>query len=61
MFIRTPRLEIYTDRIRNNARAVIDLCHAHGAQVAVVTKVMSAHPAVLHALANGGDCRFAHS
>lgn len=54
MFIRTPRLEMFTDRIENNARAVVELCHAHGAQVACVTKVMSAHPAVLHALANGG-------
>jgi len=61
MFIRTPRLEIYTDRIRNNARAVIDLCHAHGAQVAVVTKVMSAHPALLHALASGGADMIADS
>lgn len=61
MFIRTPRLEMYTDRIENNARAVVELCHAHGAQVACVTKVMSAHPAVLHALANGGADMIADS
>lgn len=54
MYIRTPRLEIYTDRIETNARAVIDLCRVHGAQVACVTKVMSAHPAILQALESAG-------
>lgn len=61
MFIRTPRLEIYTDRIETNARAVINLCRAHGAQVACVTKVMSAHPAILHALENAGADMIADS
>ena len=51
MYIRTPRLEIYTNRIKVNAQAVIDLCRRHGAQVACVTKVMGAHPALLQALA----------
>jgi predicted amino acid racemase len=50
MLIPTPRLEIYPDRIEANARAVIKLCRAHGAQVAGVTKVVSAHPAVVRAL-----------
>jgi predicted amino acid racemase len=54
MFIRTPRLEIYPDRIAQNARAVIALCHEHGAQVAAVTKVVCAHPAVVNALVAGG-------
>ncbi len=61
MFIRTPRLEIYTDRIETNARAVIELCRAHGAQVACVTKVMSAHPAILHALERAGADMIADS
>lgn len=61
MFIRTPRLEIYTDRIENNAREVIKMCRAHGAQVACVTKVMSAHPAILHALENAGADMIADS
>ena len=61
MYIRTPRLEIYTDRIETNARAVIALCRAHGAQVACVTKVMSAHPAILHALENAGADMIADS
>jgi ornithine racemase len=56
MYIRTPRLEIYTDRIETNARAVIAVCREHGAEVACVTKVMGAHPAILHALdAAGAD------
>ncbi|MCU0488841.1 MAG: alanine/ornithine racemase family PLP-dependent enzyme [Anaerolineales bacterium] len=61
MFIRTPRLEIYTDRIETNARAVIELCRAHGAQVACVTKVMSAHPSILHALERAGADMIADS
>jgi len=61
MLIRTPRLEIYTDRIETNARAVINLCRAHGAQVACVTKVMSAHPAILHALEAAGADMIADS
>lgn len=61
MFVRTPRLEIYTDRIETNARAVIGLCKAHGAQVACVTKVMSAHPAILHALGRAGADMIADS
>jgi predicted amino acid racemase len=61
MYIRTPRLEIYTDRIETNARAVIDLCQAHGVQVACVTKVMGAHPAILHALKAAGAGMIADS
>ena len=54
MFIRTPRLEIHVDRIETNARCIIELCRAHGVQVACVTKVMGSHPALLHALENAG-------
>lgn len=61
MYTCTPRLEIYPERIEENARAVIQLCHDHGAQVACVTKVMSAHPAVLEALRKGGADMLADS
>jgi predicted amino acid racemase len=61
MYYRTPRLEIYPDRIRANARSVVDSCHAHGAQVACVTKVTCAHPAVVHALELGGADMIADS
>jgi predicted amino acid racemase len=54
MYIGTPRIEIYADRIEMNARAIISLCRAHGIQVACVTKVMSAHPALLRALEAAG-------
>jgi predicted amino acid racemase len=54
MFIRTPRLEIYVDRIETNARSVIELCRGHGIEVACVTKVMGSHPAILHALEEAG-------
>ena len=58
---RTPRLEIFPDRIKANATAVVNLCHAHQAQVACVTKVTSAHPAVVHALEAGGADMMADS
>jgi predicted amino acid racemase len=54
MFIRTPRLEIFVDRIETNARCIIELCRQHGVQVACVTKVMGSHPALLHALEHAG-------
>ncbi len=50
----TPRLEIFPQRIEENARSVIDLCHANGIKVACVTKVACAHPAVVHALESAG-------
>jgi predicted amino acid racemase len=61
MYSRTPRLEIYPDRIRANARSVTSLCHSHGATVACVTKVAAAHPAVVHALESGGADMIADS
>jgi len=61
MSIRTPRLEIFPERILENARSVISLCRAHGAQVACVTKVTSAHPAVAQALAEAGPDQLADS
>ena len=52
----TPRLEIYVNRIESNAHSVIGLCKAHRALVACVSKVLCAHPAILHAfLAAGAD------
>jgi predicted amino acid racemase len=61
MKLQTPRLEIYPDRIEANARAVIAQCRAHGAQVACVTKVLAAHPAVVQALARAGADMLADS
>lgn len=57
----TPRLEIYPARIHANARAVIELCHDHGAQVAGVTKVTCAHPEVARALIAAGADSLADS
>lgn len=42
----TPRLEIFPDRIAENVRYILGLCHEHGAQVACVSKVLRAHPAI---------------
>lgn len=57
----TPRLEIYPRRIAENARSVITLCHQHGIQVACVTKVLCAHPAILPALVDSGADMLADS
>lgn len=59
--MKTPRLEIYPRRITANAQSVIGLCRAHGAQVACVSKVTAAHPAVLRALHAGGADALADS
>jgi predicted amino acid racemase len=50
----TPRLEIFPQRIEENARSIIDLCHANGIKVACVTKAACAHPAVVRALESAG-------
>lgn len=57
----TPRLEIYPDRIAENVRYILELCHAHGAQVACVSKVMCAHPALLQVFADCGADMLADS
>ncbi len=54
MSLPTPRLEIHPKRIEQNARAVLALCHQHNIQVAGVTKVACAHPAVVSALVHSG-------
>ncbi|MCP5195669.1 MAG: alanine/ornithine racemase family PLP-dependent enzyme [Gammaproteobacteria bacterium] len=58
---RTPRLEIYTGRIRSNAGAILELCFQHGVEVACVTKVVRAHPAVVCALLEAGATMLADS
>ncbi len=56
MLPHTPRLEIYPERIAENVRNVLEMCHAHSAQVACVSKVMCAHPALLRTFVeNGAD------
>jgi len=57
----TPRLELYTDRIAENARAIIHLCHNNGISVACVGKVVCAHPAVMRALEESGADMLADS
>lgn len=61
MAAETPRLEIYTDRIAQNAEAVVRQCAEHGVGVAAVTKVLQAHPAVLEAFKGSGATMLADS
>ncbi len=57
----TPRLEIYPSRVADNARAVLQLCHSHGIQVACVGKVVCAHPDVMRTLEDCGADMLADS
>jgi predicted amino acid racemase len=61
MYSQTPRLEIFTRKIEENARVIIDRIHASGATVACVTKVACANPAVAKALRAGGADMIADS
>jgi len=57
----TPRLEINTQRIAENAREIIQRCHASHIQVACVGKVVCAQPEVILALEDGGADMLADS
>lgn len=50
----TPFLEIYPERIKANARAIAELCHSNGIQLAAVTKVTAAHDVVARSLELAG-------
>ena len=52
--INTPRLEIYTSRIVENTKYIINNCHSHGIKVAFVTKVLCGEPKIARAVLNAG-------
>jgi len=54
-------LEIYPERIKQNAQSVVAMCHEHGAKVACVSKVLCAEPAVLQAFVEAGADMIADS
>lgn len=45
-----PRLEINTNKLRENGVLILDRCRARGIDVTVVTKVTCAHPVVVRTL-----------
>ncbi len=57
----TPRLEIYTSRLADNARSILQLCHSKGIQVVCVGKVVCAHPEVMRTLEDCGADMLADS
>ncbi len=57
----TPRLEIHPNRIAENAREIIDLCHSHDIQIACVGKVVCAHSDVMRTLEECGADMLADS
>ncbi len=40
----TPRLELYPQRVKENASYIFDICKKHGVEVTAVSKVVCAHP-----------------
>lgn len=61
MDVRTPRIEIFPQRIKQNAQSVLATCHSHAAQVACVSKVLCAEPSVLQAFVDAGADMIADS
>ena len=55
------RIEVDCTRIQRNAQAVVDLCSAHGIEVAGVTKACCGHPEVARAMLAGGVALLAES
>ncbi|NLM17929.1 MAG: alanine/ornithine racemase family PLP-dependent enzyme [Candidatus Riflebacteria bacterium] len=57
----TPRLEIYPERIKENTSAILKQCKDKNVDVAFVTKVAMAHPAVARAMRDAGADMLADS
>lgn len=57
----TPRLEIYPERITENAAVVLAQCQERGVEVSAVTKVVCAHESVVRALLDAGATLLADS
>jgi len=58
---KTPRLEIFPSRIVKNTKEILKQCAEKKVDVICVTKVTSAHPAVVQALLEGGAAMLADS
>lgn len=50
----SPYVTIDLDKIEHNARTIVELCRAHGIEVAGVTKGTCGHPEVARAMLRGG-------
>ncbi len=61
MFETSPRLEIYLERIKQNAQSVAKLCHDNGIQIAMVTKVLRGNPEVARVFIEAGADMIADS
>lgn len=49
-----PYVAINVEKIEHNARAIVELCRAHGLAVVGVTKCTCGHPEIAKAMARGG-------
>ena len=61
MFETSPRLEIYLERIKQNAQSVAKLCHENGIQLAMVSKVLRGNPEVARVFLEAGADMIADS
>ena len=50
-----PKLIIHTDRLLHNMQTLVNAAHAQGVQLALVSKVVCAHPAVIDCI-NASGC-----
>jgi predicted amino acid racemase len=55
------RIEVDSEHIRRNAQAIVQVCAAHGVDVAGVTKACCGHPDVARAMLAGGVTTLADS
>ncbi|AJY74847.1 alanine/ornithine racemase family PLP-dependent enzyme [Paenibacillus beijingensis] len=55
------RLVIDLKKIGHNAKTIVELCSRYGINVVGVTKVVCAHPKIVHVLENSGIRKFADS
>ena len=49
-----PKLILHTDRILHNMRLLVEKAHAQGVQLALVSKVVCAHPTVIRCINESG-------
>ena len=51
---RNPKLIIHTEKLLHNMRTLVSAAHAQGVQLALVSKVVCAHPAVIDCINKSG-------
>ncbi len=58
---RNPKLIIHTDKLLHNMRTLVNIAHKRGVQIALVSKVVCAHPSVVDCINRSGADMLADS